>query len=347
MEVETLTTVEEQEPQVNTEEQTPMEAESVPAEQVEEAPAKPTTDPVYKEAYDSVWDKDINDDSILNEEPLNATTVQTPFEQVENFEDTSTNGTNNSIGAFMTEKPVLKFKGKDVPIDSPEEIINLAQKGFLLETEMANIKPQKKLLKIVEGIPLETLQAVADLSAGNKDAINYLKSQYGIEDTKSEDNFWDEGGDTSQKQEPQTYTPEVTPEDPVSDYFNEYANSNQVGAAKVNEVYSGLEETFKQEIYRPGVFEAFVASIETGEFESVYPLAVKEKTFNPAMTWIQAYQMALGKTGEQPSAVTEPPAAATPPKQQNQNRHLSGQAAADRVWNDPDYFAQLEAQIFS
>jgi hypothetical protein len=65
------------------------------------------------------------------------------------------------------------------------------------------------------------------------------------------------------------------------------------------------------------------------------------------MTWIQAYQMALGKIGNQTPTNTEPPAMATPPKQQDQSRHTSSASAADRVWNDPDYFAQLEAQIFS
>jgi hypothetical protein len=347
MEVENLTTGEDS-PQVNVEEQTQPEVETVVEEQVEETPVDTTTDSEYKTAYDSVWDKDINDDGVLDSIPVQDTTEVTPEVFNTEIEDTSTNGTNNSIGAFMTEKPVLKYKGKDIPIDSADELISLAQKGFRMETEAAAIKPKKKVLQVVDGIPLEVLQAVADLHSGNAGAIDYLKSEYGIKDhTADNDNLWGNDSDTSDSQENKSYSPEVTPDDPVSDYFTEYASSNQVGAAKVNEIYSELDDSFKNEIYKPGVFEAFVNSVETGEFDSVYPMAVKEKTFNPAMTWIQAYQMALGKVGTKTPAVTEPPAAATPPKQQEKGRHMSGQSAADRVWNDPDYFAKLDAEIFS
>jgi hypothetical protein len=344
MEVENLTTGEDS-PQVNVEEQTPESTEEFSVDQVEETPeVDTTTDPEFDAAYDSVWDKDINE---VDLNTIEDTTVQSPFEQVDEIEDTSTNGTNNSIGAFMSEKPVLKYKGKDVPIDSADELLALAQKGFSYETEMANIKPQKQKLRIIENVPVEVLQAVADLNAGKKEALNFLKSAYGIEDTKQESNgFWDEGSNDNQTESQESYTPEVAPEDPVIDYFNEYAKVNQTGAAKVNEIYSSLDESFKAEIYKPNIFQAFVASVETGEFETVYPLAVKEKALNPAITWIQAYQMALGKSGQQQPAVTEPPAAATPPKQQEQGRHMSADSAADRVWNDDEYFKSLEAKIF-
>ena len=340
MEENDLTTVEE--PQVNVEEQTTEEV--VPSE--EQVPAETDTNgSEYEAAYNDVWDKDINDVD-LNEEVL-TTNVENPL-QVDETTDTSTNGTNNSIGAFMSDKPVLKYKGKDVPIDTADELLALAQKGFSYETEMANIKPKKKLLNIVGDIPLETLQAVADLHSGNKSAINYLKTQYGIVDAKpTEDDFWDSNDSSSKVEEPvDNYKPAVATDDPIMDYWSEYTANNQVGAAKVNEIYSGLDESFKAEIYNPDVFPAFVASVESGEFDSVYPVAVKEKTLNPAMSWIQAYQMAVSKTGGNDTPST-PPAAATPPKSVENSRHISGDSAADRVWNDPDYFAQLEAKIFS
>jgi hypothetical protein len=176
-----------------------------------------------------------------------------------------------------------------------------------------------------------------------------LKNQYGIEDAPAAktDDFWD-GNDSSPKaEEPvDNYKPAVATDDPVMDYWSEYTAANQVGAAKVNEVYSGLDESFKAEIYKPDVFPAFVQSVESGEFESVYPVAIKEKTLNPAMSWIQAYQMAVSKVGGNDTPST-PPAAATPPRSTDNSRNISGESAADRVWNDPEYFAQLEAKIFN
>jgi len=339
MEDENLTTGEE--PQVNVEEQASVNVDnSLP----DEVPAEDTNQQSdeYKTAYDDVWDRDINDTSILEEDTT--TVIENPL-QVDEFQDTSTNDTNNSIGAFMIDKPVLKFKGKDVPIENKEELIALAQKGFLLETEMSNIKPQKKMLKIVDGIPLEVLQAVADLNSGDTGAINYLKDRYGIkEPEKSEDNFW-ESDKPATEEKPASYTPEVKADDPIADFWNDYTANNQVAAAKVNEIYSGLEESFKAELYQPNVFPAFVQSVESGEFDSVYPIAVKEKALNPAMSWIQAYQLAVQKTGTAPVS-NEPPAEATPPKQQDAGRHMSAESAADRVWNDPDYFNQLDKKIF-
>jgi hypothetical protein len=339
MEDNTLTTTDE--PQVNVEEQV---TEEVTESQEQVSDTNTAED---KSAYNDAWDKiDVNDTSILDEQPT--TVVNDPLQVEESFEDTSTNNTNNSIGAFMSDKPVLKYKGKEIPVENADELIALAQKGLSLEVRAAELKPKEKALKIIDNVPLEVLQAVADLNSGKTDAINYLKSTYGITDpkpTESNDNFWDEKSDEKPVTNESEYKPTIAQEDPVASFWKDYTASNQVGAAKVNEIYSGLEESFKTEIYTPEIFPAFVQSIESGEFDSVYPLAVKEKSLNPAMTWIQAYQMAVQKGGFNPTT-SEPPAAATPPKHADQSRHLSAEAAADRVWNDPEYFRELENKIF-
>ena len=173
-----------------------------------------------------------------------------------------------------------------------------------------------------------------------------MKKQYSIDDTPPADSniFGESQVETPKDQEPE-YKPEVKDTDPVLAYWTEYATADPVSAAKVNEVYAGLDESFKAEIYSQEIFPVFIKTVEIGEFEKVYPLAVKEKTLNPSLKWLQAYQLAAGKV-QVPSPVTEPPAEATPPKQQDQGRNVSDKAAADRVWNDPDYFKQLEAEIF-
>jgi len=355
MEVENLTTGD-NDPQVNVEEQDNLNAQEVMVDDTQNKSTnvddslsnEPITD---TKEYDDAWDNlDLNDDSIFDRDVASTTETQ-PLEPAEsNVDDLSTtNDTNNNIGAFMVEKPVLKYKGKDIPIDNESELISLAQKGFSYETEMANMKPKKKALGIIDGIPLEVLQAVADIHNGKPEAISYIKSEYGIKDTtasNNDDNFWSDKPEQVEKVT-DTYTPEVAVENPIETFWNDYSSNNQSAAAKVSDVYGGLEESFKAELYRPEVFPAFVQSVETGEFEKAYPIAIKEISLNPAMTWLQAYQVAVGKIGVPVQQQTEPPAGATPPANTGAaDRNISESAKADMVWNDDKYFQELESKLF-
>jgi hypothetical protein len=215
---------------------------------------------------------------------------------------------------------------------------------------MSNIKPKKKLLKIIDGIPAEVLQAVADLHSGKKEAIDYLKSQYGIEDVKApkSDDVWGDEEEPPAVEQSVGYTPSVQADDPVVEFFNEYTAANPVEAAKVNEVYKGLDEGFKAELYDPKIFPTFIKSVESGEFDMVYPVAMKEKVLNPAISWIQAYGLAAQKlqSGKQNPTAVEPPVDVTPPKTADRQRNISADDAADRVWNDPEYYKELEAKLF-
>ncbi len=347
MEIENLTTVDES-MHVNDDIQ---DVNDTPTEVTEEVPAEPSNESTTESDYDTAWDNvDVNDDSIFdrtsatNDEPV-------PAPAAHGIDPLSTTqDTNNNIGAFMVDKPVLKYRGKDIPIDNEAELIALAQKGFSYETEMSNIKPHKKAISIIDGIPLEVLQAVADIHGGNTDAISYIKKQYGIEDARSaadDGTFWDSSNKPETPKEEPAYAPKVAQENPIEDFWTSYSSANQQGAAKVSDIYSGLDESFKAEVYKPDVFPAFVRSIENGEFDSAYPIAIKEKSLNPAMSWLQAYGVAVKKIGQAPVVQTEPPASATPPKSTAEGRHLGANAAADRVWNDDAYFKQLEDKLFA
>lgn len=291
-------------------------------------------------SYDDAWDNiDLADEEAFANLGKNDTpepeAIPADEESVEAIETKANE-------AFMNSNPTLKFKGKDIPIDDPQELIDLAQKGFKLETEMANIKPQKQILNAVEGVPLEVLQAVADLHSGKQEAIDYLKSQYGIQESVDESDFF---GNTEDKPT-STYKPEVKTENPIEEFWTDYTKNDQQGAAKVSDIYGQLDSSFQNEIYKPQVFEAFVQSVSTGEFDEVYPLAVKEKTLNPAVSWIQAYTAAAQKSGSVQSQKTEPPASATPPPSGNESREFSDSSKADMVWEDDDYFKKMDADIY-
>jgi len=312
-----------------------------------------STEQSHDEAYAAAWDKvDLADDSVFDETFGNNDLPEASAEAPVVDPLTTTQETNNNIGAFMVEKPVLRYKGKDIPIDNEAELIALAQKGFQMETEAANMKPKKKALGIIDGVPLEVLQAIADIHGGNTDAISFIKSQYGIEDARSTDSngdgFWGNDKEETPKQEKPAYTPEVKVEDPIAEFWSSYSAQNQQGAGRVGDIYGQLDESFKNEIYKPNVFQAFVSSVETGEFDKAYPIAIKEKSLNPAMTWLQAYGAAVGKIGQAPVKQAEPPSSATAPSNTSvADRNMSESAKADQVWNDDAYFKSLEDKLFA
>jgi len=360
MPIENLTTGDEG-LQVNSEGQDPVETPAVTPnedDQTTNVDGSISNEEAEKAAYAEAWDNvDLESDAVFDN-VKSTNDVPTPLEPAAPAVDplSTTNDTNNNIGAFMVDKPVLKFKGKDIPIDSTEELINLAQKGMQMETTAAEMKPKKKILRIVEGIPAEVLQAVADIHSGNKDAISYIKKQYGIEDTRSAapkeaDSIWDDPATEPEvppvKEEASTYSPVMETEDPLGDYWNEFAQSNPTVAAKVNETYSALDESFKSEVYTADVFKHFISSVESGEFDKAYPIAIKEKSLNPAMTWVQAMAIAARRKTEPARVQTEPPASATPPANTSAaDRNMGEQSKADRVWNDDAYFNDLEAKLF-
>jgi len=315
-------------------------------ETIDDNPAEQTEDQVQETnelSYDEVWDKlDVNDEESVNKLLFNNDESEQPAEETPEAEEKS-DEEQEAIDAFMKAAPVLKFKGKDVPIESPDEIIALAQKGFKLETEMAKIKPQKKVLSIVEEIPVEVLQAVADLNAGKQDALEYLREHYGLKEDKADDDMFGDYNDESNK-ETSTYKPEVKSEDPVSEYFEGYSQENPEVAGKVSSLYKELDQSFQSELYDPRVFPAFVKSVETGEFDEVYPLAMKERVLNPALSWLDAYTSAASKVNQAKPERNDPPASAQVPGNADGKRNVT--IDADALWEDDDAYNRMKKDIF-
>lgn len=294
-------------------------------------------------SYDDAWDKlDLDNvdevSKVLEEGIQNEQPEDTANESEETEEEAAKR-------AFMEAAPVLKFKGKDVPVDSPDELVNLAQKGFKLETEMSKIKPMKRKLSMVEEVPEEVLQAIADLQAGKQEAIDYIREFYGVETEKDPDDFFSYDNDEPKK-ESSTYKPEIKQENPIEEFWNEFAKEHTKEAAVVSETYKELDPSFQAELYTPDLFPAFVESVRTGEFDKVYPIAVKERMLNPALSWIDAYGTAVQKVGIQEPEKTEPPASAQIPSNKTSNRQVS-KTSADEIWENDEAFKQMQQEIFT
>jgi len=302
------------------------------------------------DAYEEAWNNvDLNNTDMFNQEET--TTVDDETQEVveetvvENIDETI----DKSFNAFMDKSPVLKFKGKEIPIDSPDELIALAQKGFKLETEMSKIKPKKRILSIVENIPEDVLQAVKDLHEGNKSALAYLKSSYKIQDDVQESSFDDLFAEESEQVD---YKPEVKNLDPVEEYWKGYLESDPSGAGKVSEVTKSLPEEFLSEVYTETMFPVFVNTVVSGEFDNVFPYAMKEKTLQPTLTWLQAYQLGakrlsskdeVTKKQEPTNAVSANRTSKTVPN----DRNISSTAKYDRVWDDESLYQEMQKEIFA
>lgn len=242
-------------------------------------------------------------------------------------------------GKIVIDEPI-KYKGKLITIDDKEEAYALMQKGFKLEQEMSKIKPYKRMIAVIEdaGINEEDIQALADLKSGKKEALNYFASAYGVD-------VFDIGN--------KEYKPEVKEikeenADELEEYFRELGEDNPELAGKVASVYNELPDEFKVEVYKPNIFQAFVNSVETGEFDKVYPIALKYKTLNPAVSWRDAYaygaSKVLGNEELEEKEVKEPSKELETPKEERNIDNWDSEY--DRVWEDDEYFRNLEKELF-
>ena len=319
-------------------------AEETGSEQEEETQVEETSE---TNAYDEAWDK--VDTEVGFEEFFSGTETATgseeesqaeekPEEQPEPLQQTG----------LVIENPILKFKGKEIPVESAEELINLAQKGLKLEIEMGKIKPQKRMLSIIEngGLSEEHIKALADALSGKREALEYIASQAGIELQSEESSIFDEETKPSQD-----YNPSVEPQDPVKEFWESFTQDNPAESAKVIEVYNDLDESFKAEIYKPDIFPMFVGSVVSGEFDQAYPVAVKLKAMNPAATWLQAYAQAAqnvvnGTQQEVPQTKEPSPAVSVRKSTVKESKPRKEKDIEKRIWNDDSYEEELLNKLF-
>ncbi len=289
--------------------------------------------------YDKAWE------TIDTNNPSEGLFGETTEDETLEEQDTVTESVEEpqvTTEGLMIKNPVLKYKGRDVPIDSEEEAINLMQKGFKLESEMSKIKPMKGMISILQdgNISVEDLTTFKDALSGNEGAKTALANKLGLRSQEESNDFFSE--DVTEKKAEEVYKPDVKTEDPVSSYFAELTETQPEVAGKVSQVYSDIEDEFKLEVYTPQVFPMFATSIASGEFDRLYPIAIKMRLGNPGLTWLQAYQLAGEKQGKVEEKTVVPPKSTGIPRGTSPKR-TSGDSY-ERAW-DMDT-KDLEAKLF-
>jgi len=293
-----------------------------------------------KDEYDDVWEKGTLEDIALEPQPEEENSGSDDNEEPEDQPDEKEQTQN---GVVIT-KP-LKYRGKEIWVKSEDEAIELMQKGLDYSFKMNKIKPHRSIVNIVEeaGLSVEDIKALADAKAGKQEAIKYLANKFGIELENNDDDIFGDVGNGNKA----NYQPEVEQTDPVLEIYQEIAQREPDVAGKVSKIWDELDPTFKQELYNPNIFRAFVGSVKTGEFDSVYPEVIKLKAINPAVSWLQAYQYVAQQLGSVQRQTQEPSEVVKPkPTKQVKKVKKSIKDSYDEIWDDKKSLEELEKEIF-
>ena len=296
--------------------------------------------------YDKVWnsneDKDISD---FDEQP--ETEEVQPQLGSEEIQETETPV--ETEGVAIT-KP-LKYKGKEISVSSEDEAIALMQKGLDYEFKMGRIKPFRKAIKIIDdnGLSEEDIQALADAKDGKSEALNYIADKYNLPLTKDSNEDDDLFSDNNETKKQDNYQPEVgiSNENDIVDYFQNYSKSEPEKAGKVLNIYNDLEPAFQLEVTNNiQTFEAFLADINDGIFDKLYPEVIKAKAINPNINWLQAYA-GIAQQILKPE-VTKEPTESVKKKQVKQRKATKDNGNDyDSAWNDDSSFKEFEHEIFN
>lgn len=117
-------------------------------------------------------------------EPIEEDVEDTPQDPVEDATEESTEeGKVDYEEAYKAVLAPLRANGKDIKIDTIEDLRNLASMGVNYQSKMVGIKPYRKTAKKLEnnGIDEATLDYLIDIHKGNPDAIQKMLKEHKID----------------------------------------------------------------------------------------------------------------------------------------------------------------------
>ena len=289
-------------------------------------------DTSYDDAYEKAFEDVDLDNPDMTAFAEQSTVKEEPEQSTETSEDTEEEPSNNDPFALTDDGYLaaeLVDRGRTFRV-TPEELFAFANKGLNYEEKNREIKPFKPYMQVLKenNVDVEDVKALADFVGGKKEALKHLLSKYDAD-------VYDI--DSSEEQ----YTPEVEQynSDPVAEIWSDLQASNPDGAEVVAEVFNGIDEDFRKEVYNEDVFLAFADDVANGTFNELYPEAQKLKALYPKATWLQVYAEANNRIfknkqkKEVPQGVIPPVDAGTP------NNHT---VKADDIWNDEEAYRAME-----
>lgn len=291
--------------------------------------------------YDKAWDDDSSIEDIVNSNVNDTASFTNDQNDNDSNEDyTLSNGKEKQDLGVVIDQP-LKYKGREIPITSKEEAINLMQKGLDYEFKMNRIKPFRQAIDIIEknNLTPEDLDLITRIKAGDQDAIQKVLDIANNDVYSEENNIKEQYNNTNNKSET------LDGNTDIDKYWIQLVQSKPDVAGKAIKEFQEIDPTFRNEIISNKVLDLFVGSVESGEFDKVYPNAVKIKALNPSVNWLTAYAEAA-KVGNVEIPTQKEPTRTQRVKQTNVRTVASSKDEYDKVWDDDSSLDEFEKYLF-
>ena len=225
----------------------------------------------------------------------------------------------------------FRANGKEIKVDSADDLRRLAQMGVGYNAKMAELKPLRKIAKMLETADLldeEKINYLIDLSKGNASAINKLVSDSGIHPL-------DIDTDSTEDYKPNTYN--VNDNQLALDEALDELERTSSGQRVIELVSTKLDKASKQVLVsNPEHMHMLAQHIESGLYDQVMARVERERLFNriPAgASDLDAYNMIgqqMAQAGELHTPAPTPKAAQQKQAKDAQRQQRKRAAASPR-----------------
>ena len=297
-------------------------------------------------------EKNIEEEPELKEE-IKEPEVKNEVKEPETKEPEITNG-------IVLTNPDFVINGSKITVRSEEEIRALVERGLKANITLKKYDGKLEIIDFVEkyNLSVEDLVAIRDLKAGNSEAIQYFK-KFTPED-EPEDNDYDDYDDwfeekPKKKQPKKEYKPKiegVKKERTSQDVYTELSESNPALAIKVLDAYNSMIPQAQVLFWNnPTYMQALIESVNIGEWEQVYPEALKIYNMSDITDFniaLQKATMIVAQSQNEQSQKTN-----DIPNEENANiEHIKNsepdvdnkELSYDDAWNIP--LGELEKQFY-
>jgi len=243
----------------------------------------------------------------------------------------------------------FKANGREMQVETAEEVKRLMQQGVNYHKNMEKLKPHKQLLSLIEkrgGIDPEKLSFLLDVSEGKPEAIAKLLKD-------NELNPYDIDVEDGEKYE-STYT-----NTEATDTITEVFESISSGEAKLRtlELFSGAtawDDDSRTRIYKtPESIKLLHNQIADGTFDTIMSVVEKKKALGEmiGVADLDAYNMVGSQLAEQgklgvPNTPTESSTTSSP-KQKEQSQNLQRKKAGGSPRNAPSNVPSNSSKVFN
>jgi hypothetical protein len=269
----------------------PLESSSTEVEEeylsVEEETEEESTD-VEEDVEDE--DPEFESDDSDEVEDVEEEQSDTEEDDTDSDEDETTTDTSSNLDYESKYNELMapfKGNGKEIKVDTPEDLRRLAQMGVGYNAKMAELKPIRKIAKMLEGADLlseEKINFLIDLSKKDTSAINKLIKDSGI-------NPLDIDTESTEEYKPNTYT--VSDNQLALDEALDELQRSPSGQRVIDLVSNKWDQSSKQVLVsNPELMNQLNSHVNSGIYDQVSAVLERERLLGrvpPGLSDLDAY----------------------------------------------------------